>query len=81
MEPGTFILACAMADTTAVAAAGVELPAGGEAPREILLMPAGRIETRPHDSRAAWHNPDADAVIAASQAMRSDLPIDCCLPV
>ena len=74
MDRDRLILSCAMADTTARAAAAVELPGG--APGELLLMPAGRVDTRPHDSRAAWSNPDADAVVSASREMRSDLPID-----
>lgn len=76
MEPETLILACAMAEATARAAAAVEIPAGAGAPGEIMLMPPGRVETRPNDSRKAWSNPDAEAVVAASQQMRSDLPID-----
>ena len=76
MDTDRFILACAMAEPTARAAAAVELPAGTDAPRELLLLPAGRIETRPHDSREAWHNTDAEAVVAASREMRSPLPID-----
>ena len=58
------------------AAATVELPEGASPPREILLLPAGRIPTRPHDGRAPWHNPDADAVVAATRELRLDLPVD-----
>lgn len=39
-------------------------------------MPAGTVETRPHDDREAWHNPDAEAVAAASRALAADMAID-----
>ena len=58
------------------AATSIELPADGDPPQEILLLPAGTIETRPHDGREAWHNPDADAVVAATSELRLDLAID-----
>ena len=48
----------------------------GEPPREILLIPAGRIPTRPNDGRADWHNPDADAIVSATRELRLDLPVD-----
>lgn len=59
----------------AKAAAATELPRGG-LPTEILLVPAGEVRTRPHDGRPAWHNPDAQAVVAATKEMGTDLPID-----
>ena len=58
------------------AATAAELPAGTDAPREILLLPAGDIPTRPHDSRAPWRNPDADAVVAATRELGQDIAID-----
>ena len=58
------------------AATAAELPAGADAPREILLLPAGEIPTRPHDPRAPWRNPDADAVVAATRELGLELPID-----
>ena len=58
------------------AATAAELPAGADAPREILLLPAGEIPTRPHDSRAPWRNPDADAVVAATRELGSDIAVD-----
>lgn len=57
------------------AALAAELPAG-KPPSELLLLPAGTIPTRPHDSRAPWHNPDAAAVVAATRELALDLPID-----
>ena len=65
-----------MNDELARAATAAELPPGAEAPREILLMPAGEIPTRPHDGRAPWRNPDADAVVAATRQLGADLPVD-----
>lgn len=58
------------------AATAAELPAGTDAPREILLLPAGEIPTRPHDDRAPWRNPDADAVVAATRELGLDIAID-----
>ncbi|MDE0717156.1 MAG: hypothetical protein OXH64_04355 [Rhodospirillaceae bacterium] len=58
------------------AATAAEIPAGTEPPREIQLLPAGEIRTRPHDSRAPWHMPDPAAVVAATAALGLDLPID-----
>ena len=46
------------------------------APTEILLMPAGRVDTRPSDGRAPWHNTNPAAVVAATRALGKDLPID-----
>ena len=54
----------------------VELSGGDEPPREIELVPAGTIPTRPHDPREPWHNPDADAVVAATRELGLDLKID-----
>ncbi|MCY4395892.1 MAG: hypothetical protein OXC10_12230 [Rhodospirillaceae bacterium] len=65
-----------MTAKTARAALAHALPDGNDPPREILLLPAGKVETRPHDSREAWHNPDAEAVVAASRALAADLPVD-----
>lgn len=39
-------------------------------------MPAGTVETRPHDSRDPWRNADPEAVVAASRRLGSDLPVD-----
>ena len=58
------------------AATAADLPGGGEAPGEVLLLPAGEIPTRPHDQRAAWRNPDAEAVVAATRGLGLDLAID-----
>ena len=58
------------------AAAAVALPAAAQPPREILLLPAGEIPTRPHDGRPPWHNPDAGAVVAATRELTLDLAID-----
>ena len=58
------------------AALAAELAPGDKPPREIELLPAGTIETRPHDGRAAWHNPDAAAVVAATAELALDLPVD-----
>ena len=58
------------------AAAAVAPPAAAQPPREILLLPAGEIPTRPHDSRPPWHNPDAGAVVAATRELTLDLAID-----
>ncbi len=65
-----------MSGKFARAALARDLPEGKDPPREILLLPAGTVETRPHDGREAWHNPDAEAVAAASRALAADLPID-----
>lgn len=48
----------------------------GEAPKSILLIPAGRFS--PRDARKPWANSDPEAVIAASDAlqMTAGLPID-----
>ena len=45
-------------------------------PAEILLIPSGSFEPRPHDGRPAWHNRDPDKVVAATRALQLDLPID-----
>lgn len=58
------------------AALASELAAGAEPPREILLVPAGEIPTRPHDNRAPWHNPDSASIVAATAELALDLPID-----
>ncbi|MDE2904496.1 MAG: hypothetical protein OXQ28_00260 [Acidobacteriota bacterium] len=58
------------------AATAAELPAGTDAPREILLLPAGDIPTRPHDPRAPWRNPDADAVVAATRELGLEIAVD-----
>lgn len=54
-----------------VAAAG-----DADLPTEILLIPAGRIETRPHDRRAGWINDAPAEVIANTLALKADLIID-----
>ena len=41
-----------------------------------MLLPAGRLDTRPHDGREPWNNPDAAAVVAATRALGGELPID-----
>lgn len=64
-----------MKDELQLAATATPLD-GDEPPREILLIPAGRIPTRPHDGRPAWHNPHPAAVVAATDELRLDLPID-----
>lgn len=48
----------------------------GQAPAEIEIMPAGRIETRPNDSRDSFVNRDPEAVVAATRELRLDLPVD-----
>ena len=65
-----------MKRTESRAATAAELPSGAEAPREILLLPAGDIPTRPHDAREPWRNPDADAVVAATRELGQDIAID-----
>ena len=64
-----------MSDLLQRAAAATSL-SGGEPPSEIRLLPAGRIETRPHDNRDAFHNSDPDAVVEATRRLKLDLPID-----
>lgn len=51
---------------------------GNEAalPDEIMLVPAGRVPTRPHDGREAWLNDDPASAIANSLALGRDLIID-----
>ena len=61
---------------TGQAATSAELPAGTEAPREIMLLPAGDLPTRAHDSREPWHNPDAAAVVQATRDLGLEMPID-----
>lgn len=61
-------------DGRALAAAS-HLPAGS-APGRIMLLPAGRLETRLHDGREPWNNLDAAAVVAATRALGGELPID-----
>ena len=39
-------------------------------------MPAGRVETRPNDSRDPFHNRDPEAVVAATRELQLDLPVD-----
>ena len=58
------------------AATAVLLPEEGAPPREILLLPAGEIPTRPHDGRAPWRNSDPASVVAATAELALDLPID-----
>lgn len=58
------------------AATAAELPGGAEPPTEILLLPAGEVRTRPHDSRESWQNADPQAVVDATRALRLELPID-----
>lgn len=65
-----------MKRSTARAATSVELTAGTEPPREVELMPAGEVPTRPHDGRSAWRNPNAAAVVDATRALSLDLAID-----
>ena len=63
-------------ESEARATTASELPAGADAPREILLLPAGEIPTRPHDGRSAWRNPDPAGVVRATRELALDLPID-----
>ena len=49
------------------------------APTQVRLLPSGEIETRPHDGREPWHNTHPQAVVDASRAMATDLPLD--LPI
>ena len=65
-----------MASDTVRVATAAELPGGTQPPREVEPMPAGRVETRPHDGRPAWTNDDAGAVVAATRELGLDLPID-----
>ena len=65
-----------MESNRALATTAVELPAGAEPPREIELIPAGEVRTRPHDRRPSWHNPDPAPVVAATAEMGLDLPVD-----
>ena len=60
----------------ATAAFASAIPDGAEPPGEILLLPAGRIQTRVHDSRGPFEVRDPGAVVAATRALRLDLPID-----
>lgn len=50
------------------------LNAAGEAPAEIQILTAGQLKTR--DGRGPYHLADAAAVIAETQALGMDLPID-----
>ena len=61
--------------TTHVAAIAYALPPG-DAPREVVLMPAGKLPTRPNDSRAPWVNDEPDAVVAATSALLPAIKID-----
>lgn len=45
-------------------------------PDEILLIPAGRVKTRPHDGRPAWNNNQPDQVVAKTAAMNAPIKID-----
>ena len=65
----------------AVAASAAEIAVAGaadarQAPSEILLMPAGEVRARPHDGRAPWYNRDAEAIVAATQALKAPIAID-----
>ena len=65
-----------MKRSTARAATSTALPTGAEPPREVELIPAGELPTRPHDGRGAWRNPEPAAVVVATRALALDLPID-----
>ena len=58
-------------------ATAIELT-GDEPPREILLLPAGRIVPRTLDGRDPWTNDDPDAIAALSRELGQSvgLPID-----
>ncbi|MBC6438965.1 MAG: hypothetical protein GDA49_00820 [Rhodospirillales bacterium] len=66
-------------DHMGLAVAATELEAGN-VPSEILLMPAGTVQTRPHDGREAWTNANPEAVIAASRELSADPVIDSTRP-
>ena len=67
----------ALAPENAHAQTALEIPAADEPLREIVLLPAGTIETRQYDTREPWHNPDLAALVAATVEFGQDLPVDC----
>jgi len=70
-----------MSNEHMLAASAAEIAVAGaadarQAPSEILLMPAGEVRARPHDGRPPWYNRDADAIVAATQALKAPIAID-----
>ena len=63
-------------DEIAACASEIALAGGKTPPAEILLMPAGIVETRPNDSRPPWRNDAPDQVLAATRALKVPLKID-----
>ncbi len=59
-----------------VARAALASDLRGSVPSEVEIMPAGRVETRPNDSRDPFHNRDPEAVVAATRELQLDLPVD-----
>ncbi len=53
----------------------VEIPVSGEAPREILLVPAGTVRARPHDGRE-FSNSEPERAVARTRDLVLDQPID-----
>ena len=50
--------------------------AAGDPPDEIMIVPAGRIPTRPHDGRDAFVNDDPDGVLRRTRELSLDIPVD-----
>ena len=67
------VLCEAAAETATVAVALAA--ADGKPPAEIMILPAGEMETVEGDPRGPWRNADPAAIIAASMTGR-DLPIN-----
>jgi hypothetical protein len=49
-----------------------ELKASGGEPERVLLLPRGKVQTRPDDTRESWTLDDPETVIAATRELRHE---------